>query len=571
MSIPVVWLSFCDENPPRGRWDQNFVEYLLFHGWRPPGGAEFSEREPEGSEGRVIIFPAAHYIEHGDDVAALLEGYLRGCDWSMLFATSDECALFPWDEINLPDTCRLWVQYPRPDKAYPAGTRFLPLGPQSSPRNDQRLIPGYRPIDVYFSGQIFNERRLEMWERLGPMRERDDINVAVEATGGFAQGKDREEYLDDLRDSWITPAPSGPCSQDSFRLYEALDAGCIPIVESKRPGGAEGLWQMVWPLQGPPVALTSSWDLLPALASVLLERRHFFAAERSAKWQQAKRELATEIRTERVATWREPWHLPDDEITVLVLTSPVPSNPDLDMIQTTIASIRERLPEAEILIGCDGVRDEQREDRQANYEIFLHELAMWSNTQRNVCPFIFDEHLHQSGVTRKLLDEVSTPWILFVEHDCPLVGEIDFARVLDGADRGEYSLVRFYHEVEVHPEHAHLFLNHRGEFWETIQWSQRPHLADTGFYRDMLATYFAPDSRTMIEDVMHGIVQAGTYAGRTQAVEAWRRWRLAVFAPEGDIKRSTHLDGRGGDPKYAMLVSYPGERPDGAPPEGWNE
>jgi hypothetical protein len=116
-----------------------------------------------------------------------------------------------------------------------------------------------------------------------------------------------------------------------------------------------------------------------------------------------------------------------------------------------------------------------------------------------------------------------------------------------------------------------------GPYVQTIQWSQRPHIAHVPFYRDMIASYFSDDARTMIEDVMHGVVQAcpldsdgNPYPKGIRLQEGWRRWRMAVYAPEGDIKRSTHLDARADDPKYPMRFAYPGQRPDGAPPEGWN-
>ncbi len=88
----------------------------------------------------------------------------------------------------------------------------------------------------------------------------------------------------------------------------------------------------------------------------------------------------------------------------------------------------------------------------------------------------------------------------------------------------------------------------------TAQWSQRPHLASTAFYRDMIDRYFNPQSRTMIEDVMHGIVHE---AYQREGEMGWNLWRLWIYTPETDslgIKRSYHLDGRGADPKYDMDI-----------------
>jgi hypothetical protein len=98
----------------------------------------------------------------------------------------------------------------------------------------------------------------------------------------------------------------------------------------------------------------------------------------------------------------------------------------------------------------------------------------------------------------------------------------------------------------------------------TAQWSQRPHLASTEFYRNVLSRYFGTEARTMIEDVMHGVVD---HAWRTDREQGWERFRLWLYAPPGDVKRSTHLDGRAGESKFEdrWVFAYDGPPPVGAP------
>jgi hypothetical protein len=78
----------------------------------------------------------------------------------------------------------------------------------------------------------------------------------------------------------------------------------------------------------------------------------------------------------------------------------------------------------------------------------------------------------------------------------------------------------------------------------TLQWSQRPHLASTEYYRKIMARYFPPDNSTMIEDRMHSVAQTNPDENR-----------IAVYCPsdpDGSIVRSYNLDGRQDDPKYDM-------------------
>lgn len=42
-------------------------------------------------------------------------------------------------------------------------------------------------------------------------------------------------YRELLLNSFVIPAPRGNCNLDSFRLYEALEAGCIPLLEKSSP------------------------------------------------------------------------------------------------------------------------------------------------------------------------------------------------------------------------------------------------------------------------------------------------------------------------------------------------
>lgn len=232
--------------------------------------------------------------------------------------------------------------------------------------------------------------------------------------------------------------------------------------------------------------------------------------------------------------------------TVLIPTSPIPSHPSTAIIEETIQSVRDRLPSSEILIMCDGVRPEQA-DMTDPYSEYLRRLIYLCDTDWEARPFIYP-WLHQAGITRRTLDWVETPTVLFVEQDTPLVGEIPFGRIIPLVESGVVNLIRFYHEVEIHPDHQHLMIGtgtigHVGLTF-TTQWSQRPHVARTDFYRKMLDRFFTYSSRTMIEDRVHSPAQT----------EPAGDWRLALYTPaEANIKRSTHTDGRAGGPKFEMV------------------
>lgn len=263
-----------------------------------------------------------------------------------------------------------------------------------------------------------------------------------------------------------------------------------------------------------------------------------------------------------------------DLITVLVVTSPTASDPSTATIEATIRSTAcEELADARLLVGADGIRPEQREltepyewklDHIRNgvefysEEIELHRLPSWG---------------HQANVMRMLLAEVTTPLVLFLEHDTPFTPNvpIDWNAAALTILEGELNLVRFLHESHILPDHAHLMLDAEPRLSRaglphirTAQWSQRPHLALTSWYRGLIDTYFAVSSRTMIEDCLYGPCFT---AWRELGIAGWDKWKLGIYAdPEPTMQRSEHLDGRAGGEKYGMTFAYPGDTwPRGAP------
>ena len=237
-------------------------------------------------------------------------------------------------------------------------------------------------------------------------------------------------------------------------------------------------------------------------------------------------------------------------ITVVTPVSVIPSHPDISILEETVESIRHHLPDTEIVLTFDGVRSEQA-DRQADYQEFIRR-ALWKadHDWGNVAPWIFDEHTHQVGMMRGVIDEIRTPLVMYVEQDTPLCidREIDFTAITDFLDVGRSDLVRLHHEAVI-PD-AHQSMMHGMElglpFLRTSQWSQRPHVATTRFYRFVLE-HFTPNARSFIEDKMHGVCDE---AYKIHGMAGWNAYRLHIYAPEGDIKRSWHTDGRAGGPKF---------------------
>ena len=247
------------------------------------------------------------------------------------------------------------------------------------------------------------------------------------------------------------------------------------------------------------------------------------------------------------------------KITVLIPTSPIPSHPSTTVIEKAISSVRQHLPDARILVMIDGVREEQKHYHEKYLEYIKNLVGMSIFREKNICLMPFMEFMHQAAMTRKALEMVETPQILFVEHDTFFLDglPIDFDGISKVIEAGHANMVGFHCQWEpwVIPEHEHLMLDKERAYFEgvpmirTWQWSQRPHVASADFYRMFLRNYFSKNCRTMIEDRMHEIV-LGTRVALGD--EGWNQWKLMYYAPEGSIRRTWTVDGRGADPKFPM-------------------
>lgn len=248
-------------------------------------------------------------------------------------------------------------------------------------------------------------------------------------------------------------------------------------------------------------------------------------------------------------------------LTVLIPTHPIPDHPSTKHLDETIFNIR-KYTDAEIIIMFDGIHpslENRRQQYQDYKEAVNHKIREYGFC--NVASF--DEHQHQTGMTRRVLEFVKTPLIMFCEHDTSPIGSIPFGQLCELVERSpDINYLRFNIFEKTPDEHQYLMLDKEpiisafdgfdtrsGEvktavrLIRTIQWSQRPHIAKADWYRLILAKWFNEKEKMMIEDRMHSVVQ------QQFEMIGFDTFGLAIYAPEGNQLRSFHSDARGSDHK----------------------
>lgn len=204
-----------------------------------------------------------HLVEQINEKIAELQGVL-------LIGIGDEENDFPYHELRH-GNMKLWMQSPVPGKS--RADRFpivgYPVDLHEHIHPGTCCAPSYlRPLDWFFAGQVTHVRREECVAQLRQM-----TGGKLLETKQFYSGMSHDEYFRTLTQAKIIPCPSGPVNADTFRMAEALEAGCIPIVD-QHPGWRErpttGIFNMLFP-QGFPFPCVDSWSQLPQIMRRLLD------------------------------------------------------------------------------------------------------------------------------------------------------------------------------------------------------------------------------------------------------------------------------------------------------------
>lgn len=111
----------------------------------------------------------------------------------------------------------------------------IPLGYREAPPSLELRLAGARRYVWSFSGEVNKSSRPDMLAALARLQPSFLVRSDKHADGTpIDRILGREEYYDVLCNSTFAPCPMGNVNIESFRLYESLECGAIPLVE-KRP------------------------------------------------------------------------------------------------------------------------------------------------------------------------------------------------------------------------------------------------------------------------------------------------------------------------------------------------
>lgn len=539
--IDVFFWSADTSCPNLGYWSTALIEDML-NGlvWTPSNRYDLQVHEGKpGPEIRncVLVIPGRFQT---NKLFQEVQEVLNGLDSCLFIYVADEEQLSNWQNLKH-DNIEFWIQAPFIKDSNKC--HFIPFGYSPHTRSSIKEI-GFISDPMYdwsFCGQNTHKRRYDLTHCLERMS-----GGYLNTTQGFAQGLNRKDYIETLCQTRVAPAPGGPVHVDSFRAYEALEAGCNVVVDMYA-GNLSGpkFYDYLFEDGSKPFEVSSTWKDFDKTVNRL---KSINPAYSNSIWQQYKRSETIRLHNSLSKLTGLPFDHEDD-LSFLVVTSPVLSHPSTEIIEETIDSIRFWQPDGEIIIACDNVRPEQEHLRQA-YDEYLRRLVWLCNHQwTNTVPVILPEWGHQANTAREGLKFINTETFCFVEHDCPFFTDnpIDWKGCVRIIKNNELDILRFHFEADVIKEHRHLLIDQDPTqidsvpIQRTLQYSQRPFITRSDYYLQIINEYFPLTSRTMLEDRLHGAAQDDP-----------DKFRIALYAPEGNKKRTGHQNGRLTEPKFEM-------------------
>jgi len=236
----------------------------------------------DGLEGAVINLRGNDNMQHVDQINA----DIAKLKWCVIVITGNEDSTGFYRLIKHLN-CKIWVQTPRgSDEA----DYYLPFGYPNDYIVGAKSVEEGRRYDWFFAGQVSHSRRKQCVEVLRKMQ-----NGRLVETSGFGTGLDYPEYVQETLQSKVIPCPGGPMTPDTFRVYEALESGCVPVLDYT--GGHWNYdgdyWRKVFGVH--PLPVIHDWKDFPIQLEQILKYWPTYQVQVATWWEEKKEQIVNDL------------------------------------------------------------------------------------------------------------------------------------------------------------------------------------------------------------------------------------------------------------------------------------
>lgn len=263
-----------------GNWDSGLLKSIFDK--HPNHFIQYNTKENLATHRAIVVVVGCPEVKQ-------LRSYLETIRDGVVILTSEEDAFFRWEEA-VPNHLQIWTQYYYEPTKYAIKERIL-LGAPNRIKNYKINTHLPKIYDWSFIGQVQNPFRQQCVETLSKLQ-----NGYLHTTDFFGGEGDTgikyQDYLDILCQSKFVICPAGSMCCDSFRVYEAIECGAIPITDVRSPRDNEDFnyWQETYP-SNELNYMIAGWD--EKLLSWMLEKNYKPAPQHW--WDSYKQELENKL------------------------------------------------------------------------------------------------------------------------------------------------------------------------------------------------------------------------------------------------------------------------------------
>lgn len=221
-----------------------------------------------------------------------------------------------------------------------------------------------------------------------------------------------------------------------------------------------------------------------------------------------------------------------DQLTIVVTTSMVPSNPSTALIDRSIASVLAGCG-GRLLILCDG--------HKGNLAYAAYMASLRSKYPGAV--YAAEKWCNQAGTLRRFFDKIETEYLLLWEHDWELLRPLPVADILASlANPVRFLRLNKRPNVVAGWDRKLVPYESRIPLLATPCWSSNPHFARTDTYRNLILPHCL-DGGAIEPRIMGkpGFAEKDADAGLESFT---RRWGMFVYGKLNEPPVVRHLDGR---------------------------
>lgn len=270
--INVIWWE-----GQRGYWDHGLFMNVF---------DKYPDLFPQHNSKELIYPDRAIVIVPGKPEVTPLRAYLDKLKSGLVILTSEEDAYFNWQGA-IPPHLEIWTQYYAPSKEE-IKTRLL-LGAPTRIKDYKINLDLPKKYLWSFVGQVQNPSRQVCVEVLKGLP--DGFLLIADAFGGVG-GLNYQDYLDIMCESKFVICPAGSMCVDSFRFYEAIECGAVPITEKRAPRDSHtfNYWKETGTLDK--FIQVDNWGQISKLTDVNFESMNILVAD---WWADYKQELEKKL------------------------------------------------------------------------------------------------------------------------------------------------------------------------------------------------------------------------------------------------------------------------------------